>query len=381
MNLTNIYLYLQIDFLGFVIIGIIYWFSRKHGEKTPTQTVFNILLVITAVMLVSDTLQWVLEGQVFAGARKILEAATALFYISTVFSYSLWLYYCDRKINTESKRVFRQKFYFVPWGISTIIIIANHWGGWIYTYDSANHYHREQFYIIYLGTLFVYGIWSVGFILKSAGKKSGIQRQDAYSLLIFCASPIVGTLIQSMVYGVSMIPICYAIALLIIFVQQQSALVTVDKLTGLNNPRAFTRYLEQNMRETENGQVFFVIMGDADRFKQINDTHGHEVGNEALVKIAEALRKSCIQGDCLARFGGDEFVMAGFRNCIDDVEAVLDIIEQKLAEENRRGNAYILSMSLGYAIYDSRTHLTTSHLMDAADQKMYQKKKEFHVRY
>ncbi len=381
MNLTNIYLYLQIDFVGFVIIGVIYWFGRKHSEKSPTQTIFNILLATTVVMLVSDTLQWVIEGRGFIGARMILETATALFYISTVFSYSLWLYYCDRKINSDSKRTFRQKFYFVPWGISTVITIANHWTGWIYTYDSLNVYHRERFYIIYLGTLFIYGIWSVGFILKSAGKKDGIQRMDAYSLLIFCASPIVGTVIQSMLYGVSMIPICYAIALLIIFIQQQSALVTVDKLTGLNNSRTFIRYLEQNMRETEKRQLFFVIIGDADRFKQINDTHGHEVGNEALIKMAEALKKACGQGDCLSRFGGDEFVIAGFRNSIEDIEEILDKIEENLAEENRRGNAYILSMSLGYTIYDQQVHATTSQLMDAADQMMYQKKREFHERY
>lgn len=85
-----------------------------------------------------------------------------------------------------------------------------------------------------------------------------------------------------------------------------------DRLTGLANRKAFMVRLERALEESQNGgSLFAVIFMDLDRFKIINDTHGHMVGDQLLASTAARLR-ACLRekrGDILARFGGDEFVV------------------------------------------------------------------------
>ena len=84
-----------------------------------------------------------------------------------------------------------------------------------------------------------------------------------------------------------------------------------DRLTGLANRKAFMVRLERALEAARNGgSLFAVIFMDLDRFKIINDTHGHMVGDQLLASTAARLR-ACLRekrGDILARFGGDEFV-------------------------------------------------------------------------
>ena len=83
-----------------------------------------------------------------------------------------------------------------------------------------------------------------------------------------------------------------------------------DPLTGLANRRFLNRELERHLRERERSQQpFSVIMADLDRFKEINDTFGHMVGDQVLVKVAACLQNQCRPVDLVARFGGEEFVV------------------------------------------------------------------------
>jgi diguanylate cyclase (GGDEF)-like protein/PAS domain S-box-containing protein len=83
-----------------------------------------------------------------------------------------------------------------------------------------------------------------------------------------------------------------------------------DPLTGLANRRFLNRELERHLREGERSQQpFSVIMADLDHFKEINDTFGHMVGDQVLVKVAACLQNQCRPVDLVARFGGEEFVV------------------------------------------------------------------------
>lgn len=79
-----------------------------------------------------------------------------------------------------------------------------------------------------------------------------------------------------------------------------------DALTGLSNRRAIRQLLEQ-LRAT--ATPFSVALGDVDHFKQFNDTHGHEVGDQVLVAVARALESALRGGDAVARWGGEEFLL------------------------------------------------------------------------
>ncbi len=88
-------------------------------------------------------------------------------------------------------------------------------------------------------------------------------------------------------------------------------LSVVDELTGLHNRRFFfpeaSTALANALRQQ---RPFSILMLDLDHFKQINDTHGHSMGDEVLQATAALLKSQIREGDVIARFGGEEFVLA-----------------------------------------------------------------------
>jgi diguanylate cyclase (GGDEF)-like protein len=83
-----------------------------------------------------------------------------------------------------------------------------------------------------------------------------------------------------------------------------------DALTGLPNRGLFHELLDQACAEAERaGQILALMFIDLDRFKQVNDTMGHDAGDELLVQVAQRLRSCMREGDILARLGGDEFTV------------------------------------------------------------------------
>jgi diguanylate cyclase (GGDEF)-like protein len=89
---------------------------------------------------------------------------------------------------------------------------------------------------------------------------------------------------------------------------QLEKLTRTDPLTGLANRRHFMECLEREYRRTlRYGGPLSFVMADIDHFKSINDRHGHQVGDEALVVVAERLREGVREQDIVGRYGGEEF--------------------------------------------------------------------------
>ncbi|MGQ0709559.1 MAG: sensor domain-containing diguanylate cyclase [Rhodoferax sp.] len=83
-----------------------------------------------------------------------------------------------------------------------------------------------------------------------------------------------------------------------------------DQLTGLFNRRKLDEVLDHEVeRAARYGSTLSVILGDVDKFKSINDTHGHQAGDQVLIKFAALLRNSVRSTDCVGRWGGEEFLI------------------------------------------------------------------------
>jgi len=148
-----------------------------------------------------------------------------------------------------------------------------------------------------------------------------------------------------------------------------------DLLTGLANRALFMERLERSLQRARHGgrQVALFFL-DLDRFKLINDSLGHEVGDRLLQRVADRLQRSLRAGDTLARFGGDEFT--ALCEVTDDVEA-LEIarrltmaMEQPLASS---GGEMFVSVSIGLALSVGGTE-SGPELLRNADVAMYRAK-------
>jgi diguanylate cyclase (GGDEF)-like protein/putative nucleotidyltransferase with HDIG domain len=152
---------------------------------------------------------------------------------------------------------------------------------------------------------------------------------------------------------------------------QFEALAHEDPLTGLPNKRAFHDRLEAELRRAarEYYPVAFVAL-DLDRFKQINDTWGHAVGDEALVKLAQHIEAELRAGDICGRVGGDEFVLALVRADAHSAARVLGRLQTALESVAVGPAGEGLGFSAGIAEFPHHSP-ERDQLMRCADSALY----------
>ena len=156
-----------------------------------------------------------------------------------------------------------------------------------------------------------------------------------------------------------------------------------DTLTGLPNRRMLYDRLEQEIRKAHRaeGQLALLFI-DLDRFKEINDTLGHHVGDELLVEAGKRLNSAVRETDTVARLGGDEFtvVLTDVKSA-RDIEQVAQNIIKCLAQPYQLGADLVFaSASLGIAVYpEDSTNI--DQLMQYADQAMYEAKEQGRNRF
>ncbi len=150
------------------------------------------------------------------------------------------------------------------------------------------------------------------------------------------------------------------------------ALSYVDGLTGVANRRRFDEALEEACQQ---GEPLSLVLLDLDHFKQLNDTHGHQEGDEALRAVATLLaERTDSRGGLAARFGGEEFawLLPGVEldAAIAEAEALRQIIRDA-AIRNQGTDGGIVTASFGVA---SSTASTAASLVAAADTALYRAK-------
>ncbi|ROR32605.1 sensor domain-containing protein [Inmirania thermothiophila] len=151
-----------------------------------------------------------------------------------------------------------------------------------------------------------------------------------------------------------------------------------DPLTGLpNRILCRDRLFHALQRARRGGEMVAVLFLDLDQFKEINDTLGHDVGDEVLKLVARRLRGCLREGDTIARIGGDEFVMILERiSRLDDVAALAQKIIRTVSRPAHVGEHEIrITPSLGIAVYPA-DHQDPDTLIKYADLAMYRAKRE-----
>lgn len=146
-----------------------------------------------------------------------------------------------------------------------------------------------------------------------------------------------------------------------------------DALTGLPNRSMFDDRLHQAIGHAERYQCLFALAYvDLDYFKEVNDTHGHTIGDKVLIEVARRLLGEVRESDTVARLGGDEFAI--ILHHVDDcseVDSVAQRINAQLAEPFIFGEVEAhLSASIGVALYPQHGD-TAEKLVDVADAAMY----------
>ena len=156
-------------------------------------------------------------------------------------------------------------------------------------------------------------------------------------------------------------------------IEELSQMALIDDLTRLPNRRHFDLQLDRRLAELNRfGWPFGVLMIDLDQFKQVNDNHGHHVGDQVLHLVARTLLANCRSLDTVARWGGEEFaaVIANVRE--DELRRVAEKLRSMVAASGLRESSSApvrVTISVGGAM--ARPNEPAAELMKRADDMLY----------
>jgi diguanylate cyclase (GGDEF)-like protein/putative nucleotidyltransferase with HDIG domain len=242
------------------------------------------------------------------------------------------------------------------WGPLVLCVLEIVFMGWFVQYDSHSHLAsfvpdpaaRFQFLCFACALILMTAIFSA--ISASTTKKAVIQADRTVELEQAYAE----------------LETAHAI------IQQQAL---TDGLTGLPNHRAMMELLHNELQRARRySRPFSVLFFDADRFKRVNDTHGHAAGDAVLRQIGERAISALRGGDTLGRFGGEEFIVllpeADAREAWTIAERLrLAVVAEPLAIAEVQGGLAV-TVSIGLSTYPVDAH-DEQRLIQAADEAMY----------
>ncbi len=162
---------------------------------------------------------------------------------------------------------------------------------------------------------------------------------------------------------------------------QLSRLSLADGLTGIPNRRAFDELLELEWRRSvRTGEQLSLAMIDIDRFKELNDTYGHQAGDDCLRQVAQALNDSLSRaGDFVARYGGDEFACILPGSSESDLSAISEKVRTAVEDlrifHKASGVSLKVTISVGAARCTPTIETSPTALITLADEQLYLSKK------
>ena len=152
-----------------------------------------------------------------------------------------------------------------------------------------------------------------------------------------------------------------------------------DSLTGFYNKEYMFDYLTKLYKKAQRENFeFLLIFLDVDNFKSVNDTYGHEKGDEILKQVVKFIKDSFRDYDTFVRYGGDEFIVIleiRQKDCLEEMLKLLEKLNERIKTEFKKYNLFI---SFGIALSPEAKNI--HQLIELADMRMYQMKKEHHLK-
>ncbi|MCF3629361.1 GGDEF domain-containing protein [Thalassospiraceae bacterium LMO-SO8] len=149
-----------------------------------------------------------------------------------------------------------------------------------------------------------------------------------------------------------------------------------DELTGLSNRRAFFEGFGRDIAraERQNAPVS-LILADVDNFKQINDTHGHSVGDVVLRRVGGVLRAHVRSGDLDARIGGEEFALGCFGSPLEETRQLAERLRREIEQMGMTHDGRPLTVTLSFGVTERAPGQTAEQMFDDADRALYEAKR------
>ena len=369
--------YLEINLMAVVLIGIV--LHRSWGlSRMVAQRNFAMTIYAEMLFFLSDTVAVMITSGVLPLGSAGLMAAKEIYFFSTTLMCFYWFVYFEHLQGSpfvQNRRSIRRSSVLV-W-VMGILLIINLFTGILFYVDAEGHYHRGKLFAIQYLLSYVYVFFTCfRAFLGLFDEKKRSQRRLLRALALFPLAPAVAGIVQFLFPQLPLACAALSIATLVMYMMWIDDMISVDPLTRLSNRKQLDYQYEQWQKGTDQDTAW-LLMIDANKFKQINDTYGHIQGDAALVRIADALRNACSglpRRANIARFGGDEFVVLVREDSPEQIAGLCGKIRAELKSLNEAaGSPYDLTVSIGMT--KVRKGVALKDAIAEADRKLYEEKK------
>ena len=331
----------------FVIILITTAFLDK---KTTRRLI--VLIAVIFLLSISVFVEFYLESDI--KYRTLRTVLMCIRYSSTPFIVAQITFTLVKK---------EKPFVFIPAGVLLVVDIVSIFTGIVFGINDDNKLVRGPLGYLPFIVAGLYCVFLVYLLIKHSNK-----RMLEIIPIVLLAVAFASGLIFPFVFGSNFSEIfcaTIATALFIYFVFSILQLTKKDGLTGLLNRQA---YYAETAREHKD--ITAIISLDMNGLKTINDTYGHDAGDEALVTLALCFAKACKTKQSAYRMGGDEFVIVCRKTSENEVVELINKIKKSVSETK-------YTCSIGYS-YQKDGFISLEDLLKKSDEEMYLNKANFY---
>ncbi len=369
LNLHSIY---ASNLVGLLLMAMLLaskgWCIQTRNHESQ---VIRIIIYVVIIGCIVDPFASYLDGKPGSTALILLYIFNTVLYFLTAVIGPAYVTIVVCHIHDRAPLKLRYFLYFLfIWEI--VLLIINLFYPIVFGFDESNHYYRLGFYWFFFYSeilLVAYAIW----VYLDARLHGAFVR--FFPTWQFLAPIGVGMVVQSCMYGVSLIWPCVGVGTCCMTICLQNECIYLDKLTGVFN-RFYLNEVLDNARK--HGVKIKAMMLDMNGFKFINDNYSHTEGDNALIAMADILNNVIKNNGVVIRFAGDEFVILLDAEAQYSIDEYKDAILCAIHEYNyNSGKPYELSAAIGGETIDL-CDTDTADFINAIDRHMYESKERYY---
>ena len=374
----NISLALNVVFGSILVVVLIFVnYIRKFNNNRFQRNIFSCILVFHFITMLCDMVYLMFTGMPGSHIFLVLHIVCMLYYFFQVLSFCYMTAFVDYMVFMKPSRTKRIIYFtYIYSAVHAAVLVASYRYNFYFYIDPANNLfqNRDHFYIR-LAFAYLPMLLGLGTLIRNY---SSLKKSDIIILSILISFFVFGSTLDILLGRIGFLWPWGTSALLYAYFFIVRSDARNDPLTGIGNRFGFNEFTDRLSRRVT-GDSWAIVMIDMDHFKCINDTCGHQEGDNALCDLAAIIKGSIGKNDFAARYGGDEFVL------ITKVEkggeaaitALLDKILASIDQFNAKNiRPYKLEISYGYDIYTADGRHPIEEFLNHIDSLMYKNKRE-----
>lgn len=337
--------------------------TRTQIEGFGTK-IIQLSIITTILALIVEPLTWILDSRQFFGAYFLEYSTNFLLVLMSPIIGGFMLSYVDYAVFRDRERIYRRHFYMHFAFISFLLLIVNFFTPIYFAVNkSTNSYSEGVLYWLHYVIIVLMYIYMVWFIFKNKNK---IYLYVIRIFLVFFFLPVIGMIVQIFNTRLHFAWSAVALAILINYTFLETNSGERDYLTKLYNRKSYEKYVNHLIELKQN---FKVVLIDLNNFKEVNDQHGHHIGDQVLITFADILERNFPPISKVFRMAGDEFMI------VTDADVDISKINADIHNALERNSLKeIQGIDYAYGHHCYIDGMTIDELYNIVDKRMYENK-------